>query len=273
MNIITLHDPEPIAAYLRRDAALYIYELGDLDPAYWSHTLWYGLEAEGQLFALALIYIGLDTPVLLMLANPLTPAYQVLLQQLQPLLPSSVYAHIHPQLAEHFTHYTLNTHGLYHKFRLASIEAAFAIDTQHVEPLDQSHLPEMYAFYAHSYPEHSFDARMLAAGFFYGIRENDQLVSVGGVHVFAPQQRVAALGNIATAPEARGRGYAAQITARLCQDLRPYADHIGLNVHAENTAAQACYQRVGFTYHADYLECSLEHNAATATARVPQPGA
>ena len=71
--------------------------------------------------------------------------------------------------------------------------------------------------------------------------------------------KVAALGNIATRPDCRGRGLATIVTARLCQELlRAGMECIGLNVRSDNRSAVACYERLGFERVADYGEYTLE---------------
>jgi predicted GNAT family acetyltransferase len=100
---------------------------------------------------------------------------------------------------------------------------------------------------------------MLETGFYFAIRRGGSLVSVAGVHVCSPQYRVAALGNITTRPDFRGQGLATAVTARLCQELRSAGiESIGLNVHAGNPGALACYQKIGFERVADYGESTLE---------------
>jgi predicted GNAT family acetyltransferase len=98
---------------------------------------------------------------------------------------------------------------------------------------------------------------MLQTGRYYGVRDAGRLLSVAGVHVHSPAMRVAALGNIATHPTARGRGLAAAVTARLCAELLRECDHVGLNVKADNQPAVACYSRLGFAPVAEYEECTL----------------
>ena len=88
--------------------------------------------------------------------------------------------------------------------------------------------------------------------------QGEELMSVAGVHVFSRRYRVAALGNIATHPQARGKGLARVVTAKLCQELRGEADHIGLNVKDDNAGAIACYERLGFERCAVYGEYTLE---------------
>jgi len=79
-------------------------------------------------------------------------------------------------------------------------------------------------------------------------------VCVAGVHVFSPRYRVAALGNIATHPAYRRRGFATMATAAVCTHLAPLCDCITLNVKADNAAALSCYSRLGFGVCASYEE-------------------
>jgi predicted GNAT family acetyltransferase len=100
---------------------------------------------------------------------------------------------------------------------------------------------------------------MLQTGFYYGVRRGPDLVSVAGVHVYSRPYQVAALGNITTRPDARGRGLATAATARLCQELlRAGVEHVGLNVKADNRAAIACYEKLGFERVAGYGEYTVE---------------
>jgi predicted GNAT family acetyltransferase len=95
----------------------------------------------------------------------------------------------------------------------------------------------------------------LDTGYYVGIRERGRLVCVAGVHVYSARQKVAALGNIATLPEARGRGHAQAATAVLCRRLLKTVTHVCLNVKADNQAAIACYRKLGFEVVASYEEC------------------
>jgi ribosomal protein S18 acetylase RimI-like enzyme len=114
------------------------------------------------------------------------------------------------------------------------------------------------AFYEHGYPGNWFVARMLETGLYKGVRRGDQWLALGGVHVYSATRGIAALGNIATHPSHRRRGLATSVTAALCLDLASRVKLIGLNVHAENHAAIACYGALGFKRVADYDELSLE---------------
>jgi predicted GNAT family acetyltransferase len=84
-------------------------------------------------------------------------------------------------------------------------------------------------------------------------------VSVAGVHVYSRQHKVAALGNITTRPDARGKGLATTVTARLCQELlRAGIECVGLNVKADNQSAITCYEKLGFERVADYGAYTVE---------------
>jgi RimJ/RimL family protein N-acetyltransferase len=91
-----------------------------------------------------------------------------------------------------------------------------------------------------------------------GVRVKDGgLISVAGVHVYSARYRVAALGNVTTQPDFRGRGLATATCARLCSALLETCDDIGLNVNVSNVAAIACYRTLGFTPVAVFEEFKL----------------
>jgi predicted GNAT family acetyltransferase len=95
---------------------------------------------------------------------------------------------------------------------------------------------------------------MLDTHQYFGIRSGGQLVSAGGIHVYSPVYGVAALGNIATHPTHRGKGYGKAVTARVCQSVAKAVKEIGLNVKADNQPAITCYERLGFKTIAVYGE-------------------
>jgi ribosomal protein S18 acetylase RimI-like enzyme len=123
-----------------------------------------------------------------------------------------------------------------------------------VVQLAPEHADEVVAFYAESYSTSYFEAVNLVRGPHVAIRDHRGIAAIAGVHVYSPAMRVAALGNIATRPDARGCGHARRVTAALCRLLQSEIDVIGLNVRADNAAAIACYRRVGFEVRHAYAE-------------------
>ena len=127
-----------------------------------------------------------------------------------------------------------------------------------VEILGPEHLTEVEVFYRDSYPGTWFHARMLETHRYVGLREDGNLASVAGVHVYSPRLGVAALGNVATHPSARGRGLAMTTCGHLCHLLQTdRISTISLNVRADNHAAIDVYERLGFSRAEEYLEVGL----------------
>lgn len=256
MRLISLHDKGTIEALLRRNPYLHLYSIGDLDDFFWEHTTWYGL---GRDDPPVLLYNAPTPPVLLALAvEPLAHARE-LLRLVMPLLPRRLYAHLSGNLADVLAEeYRVNSHGTHYKMGLTKAALLGGVEASEVRRLRKSDAHDLEALYRVSYPGNWFDARMLETGHYYGIERGGELVSVAGVHVYSPAYRVAALGNITTHPDWRGRGLAAMVTAKLCRELMSTADHIGLNVKADNVAAITCYEGLGFEKIASYEECLLE---------------
>jgi RimJ/RimL family protein N-acetyltransferase len=254
MKFICLHEKSEIEQFLRKDIQLHIYSIGDLDDFFWPYTTWYGLKTNGGLSAVVLLYSGQSLPILLALSED-RDAIQELLRSIHHLLPPQFYAHLSPGLEGAFsgTHY-LDPHGEHYKMALHSKTAVFAFDCSGVTPLSTAELEEIQEFYRESYPGNWFDPRMLETRQYFGIRAQGKLVSVGGIHVYSPQYRVAALGNIATHPSYRGQGYGKIVTAKVCQSVSEDVNEIGLNVKANNQSAIACYERLGFKTIAAYGE-------------------
>ena len=128
------------------------------------------------------------------------------------------------------------------------------IDCSYVKQIRSTDLALIQDFYKESHPENWFDSRMLETNRYFGIWEKRRLVSVAGIHVYSPQYKVAALGNISTLPTHRKQGYGTKVTAKLCQSLIDENVQIGLNVKADNTTAISCYEKLGFKIIASYEE-------------------
>ena len=256
--LVSLHDRDTIAAFLRRSPALHLYELGDLDDFFWPYTTWYALQVQGQVQGLALQYTGTALPVLLAVGEDDLEPMRRLLQSLVDFLPRRFYAHLSPGLVTALAPaYRAESHGLHLKMVLSGRAALNQIDTTGVVQLGPADQPALEEFYQASYPGNWFDPRMLQTGYYMGLRRGEEWVSVAGIHVYSPRYRVAALGNITTHPHFRGQGLATKVTARLCQALLETVETVGLNVKADNLSAISCYERLGFERVAEYEELMM----------------
>lgn len=262
MARIALHDQAQIAEFLCQDKGLHLYSIGDLDPFFWPQTLWYGWEEGNTLQALVLVYLGQSLPTVLAFGGP-TPAYQSLLTSLLPLLPMRFYLHLSAGLRPCLEPaYQLNSHGEHSRMVLVQpeklqVELARHADLSEVRSLGHGDLDAIENLYQRSYPGNWFDSRMLDTGMYRGIYQGPELVSIAGIHVYSPTWKVAALGNITTAPEVRGKGLSTLTTAFLCRDLLQSVDLIGLNVKSDNAAALACYHKLGFAEMGKFEEFDL----------------
>ncbi len=260
MTVVELRDRDALAAFLRRRPAVHAYELGDLDDFFWPHTRWLGWLDAGRLSQVALLYSEPNPPVLLALAEEPEAEMVDLLHAVSDRLPARVYAHLSPALPDAIASLLASASepALHRKLGLARPDALAEHDTEDVGLLRSADLDEVERFYAQAYPGTWFQRRMLDTGRYVGIRHRGALVCVAGVHVWSPAWRVAALGNVATLPEARGSGLATAACARLCRMLlEDGIDTVSLNVSADNAAAIRAYEKLGFTHAADYVEVVL----------------
>ena len=255
MEIQIIKDRSALEKYFRRDLPLHVYSLGDLDDFYWPRITCYGIQTGKGLENVITFYRGEGLPVLLAFGE-LDPDY---LRQLQPLLPDRFYSHMAPGLIKEFSDtYLVTEYGDHYKMSLVDSEPIRKTITNNTFQLTEKDLPEVNQLYKDSYPDNAFDPRMLKSGQYIGIRHQGHLASIAGIHTYSAAYRVAALGNVTTHPNYRGRGFGKAVTARLCQFLESRIDFIGLHVKCENQPALSLYQSLGFRISSVYGEFSLK---------------
>ncbi len=262
LQVVCLHSKQEVEGFCRRNPFLHFYALGDLDDFFWPHTTWFGLKDANGVQQLALFYFDptMRLPTLLAFAVEPERDLRELMRGLRPVLPRRFHAHLTRSVADVFADaYQIEFHGDFQKMGLIDPSRLVGVDGSAAVALSPNDAQELLTFYETSYPGNWFVPRMLKTGFYFGIRRGDGLASVAGVHAISHEYKVAALGNITTRPDARGHGFATIATARLCQELvRAGIECIGLNVKADNRAAIACYEKLGFERSARYGEYTLE---------------
>lgn len=254
MSVIRLYDKNRIEAFLRKNVYLHIYSIGDLDDFFFHDTLWYGWQESGEIQAVALLYTASDVPTLLALSEQQDVMWE-LVQSIFHALPEKFYAHLSPAVAEAVEgQCKIRSHGKHYKMGLINKSLLYDIDCSQVVRLTENDQDEMLVLYQEGYRNNWFNPRMLQTKQYFGLRLKNRLVSVAGVHIYSEQYKVAALGNIVTHPDYRGRHFGKVVTAALCQSLSEHVDNIGLNVKADNAAAIALYKKLGFEIIAFYYE-------------------
>jgi ribosomal protein S18 acetylase RimI-like enzyme len=98
-----------------------------------------------------------------------------------------------------------------------------------------------------------FYPAMVARGVFFGVYEDDQLVAAAGTHLLSREEGAAAMGNIYTRRDRRGRGLGRIVTAGVMRALAA-VETVGLNVRAGNAAAIHLYESLGFARHCQFYE-------------------
>ncbi len=254
-------DPDVIRGVLRHDAITAAYMLGDLAPVYADYCSWYAhrsSELDANIDALVLVYSGLSAPVVLTWGQ--AAGVDAILADRIDELPRRGHVHLLPSHVDPVDRrYQLEQ--LRPMVRMGLKAAAFSPPMPSlaipIEQLEHRHTGEIMALYAH-YPDSFFEPHQLSTGHYYGARVDDVLVSVAGVHVFSKPDRLAALGNIVTHPDFRGRGLSTACTQHLCERLIAEGTEVlALNVDRRNRSAFRVYEKLGFTENNTYLEAFL----------------
>ncbi|MFW9827249.1 MAG: GNAT family N-acetyltransferase [Candidatus Thorarchaeota archaeon] len=253
-----IKDKENLYNLFMKDVFLFAYHIGDLDDFYFSDCTWFGLEENGQLTEVVLLYSGLKVPTLLIFGSSQKIPY--LVEGIIDKLPDCFYCHyqgdFHELLESQYQMKFLGTH-LKMKFQgeLANLPNNNTSETIRLTKDDEQNLLSLYQ---ESYPEGYFVPYMLKSGKYYGVKVDKKIVSVAGVHVFSPLYNIAVLGNITTHPNFRGRGLARKCTSQLLKSFGGEVDRIGLNVKKDNVIALQLYENLGFRVHATYNEAYFE---------------
>jgi ribosomal protein S18 acetylase RimI-like enzyme len=231
---------------LETDRIWSAYALADLDPRMDKHCEWLFDEN-----AVILIYKGLTPPLLFFQGGPKE------LSSLQGRVPPGSFQYSLTGTYKALFEKRLKPSHETRMWRMVLQPDDFpGAQMSDVAGLGPADLPAILALFAdHADQPDAFDQAQLNEGPFYGIFDRDELVCLAGIHVLSDWASVAAVGNVFTRPDKRGRGLAtrtsaAVVSALLEREIRT----IVLNVAMENEPAIRCYRRLGFTPYCVYYE-------------------
>jgi RimJ/RimL family protein N-acetyltransferase len=282
MHVVALRQLDRLRPFLWADRFFADYALGDLDPAHFQLADWFGAEEAGELCAVVMVYHDLQPPILfatgdgrgieLILDGMLRPPQIELSirEEHLPIIEEFYQARTIPMLKMALVpddfqpayQWSLRAQSAKQssaaKDEIASSQTALTcpalLGGVAMTKLDVSHMPLLEELYAHGGGD-AFRQRSLELGVFYGVFDNEHLVSVAGTHIVSDQERIAALGNVMTHPAYRGHGLATAATHAVCDELLDRGIQlIGLSVGRFNQAAQRVYEKIGFKRHIPFYE-------------------
>jgi len=235
MEIIEIKDKDTVHEFLLKDPYLHLYELGNLQESLFRHIRWHAAVEKGVIRAVSMLYISEKhtRPVYLLLENTNMDAAAALLRGTLAELPDNFFAHIskglHKELEAVFQ---VSIPVPYDKMM---IKGDILIDKnirypEYTYRINRDDFETVDGILRSVNPDAFFVPAMLRTGKYFCIRKNASLLSMAGVHFYSREIGVAAIGNVMTMPDDRGKGYAASVTASLCRDLWKEVKFIGLNV-------------------------------------------
>jgi GNAT superfamily N-acetyltransferase len=241
MPILTNKDD--IRAALRRDPVWGVYALSDLDPTLFPRTKWFvpGLTLVLDLYDTTILFSTGPGAVREALDHVTWPVHL------------QVQADVLAEVARYAT--VTSTKVM---IRMAwngtkSDRAASRVARR----LSSEDVPALKALYADGdatgeSPDFFFPS-MVSDGVFFGVDEGGSLVAAAGTHVLAREEHAAAIGNVYTRRDRRGRGFGRIVTSAVLDALAGIGT-IGLNVRADNDAAIRMYEGLGFVRHCEFTE-------------------
>lgn len=99
-----------------------------------------------------------------------------------------------------------------------------------------------------------FTMAQIEEGIYYGLWKDGRLVSVAGTHFVSSVIGIAAVGNVYTHPDHRGKGYAGLCTGAVTEELLKKVPQVVLNVNSRNAPAISVYARLGYVEHCRLAE-------------------
>jgi len=256
IEAVPTRDRTLLRNFLERDRLRAAYAVADLEEREFAKTRW-GMASEGgEPIAVVLEYGGLTPQPLFVMGDP--DGIVAVLREV-----------IRPRLA-----YLAADEG-----HLSAIGGLYRIDpgppmvrmsvnrqmfrpvqgpVQRLVPADIVDLNRLYGLgFAGWLPADS-----IARGVYYGVRIAGRLVAAAGTHVISPEGRIAAVGNVMTNVDFRGRGFAKQTTSAVTQELLRACDDVVLNVRADNPPALAAYRALGYRDYCRFEERLVHRRGA-----------
>ena len=241
-------DRERLRGFLESDRIFAAYALCDLDDREFARTRWGLALHDGEPVALGLEYAGLSPqPVFVMGDDDGISA--ILGRVVRPRV--AYVAALEDSLSAVEAHYRVDPGPpMVRMWVDRTTFAPYPADVARLYPADAGDLNRLYQLGFTSW----LPSSSIAEGVYFGFRVGGRLVAAAGTHVLSRQARIGVVGNVMTASEYRGRGYAKATTGAVTAELLRSCDLVVLNVRADNPPALAAYRALGYTEHVRFEE-------------------
>lgn len=240
-----LTDKHAIRTILRHDPVWSVYALGDLAPHMFGKTQWFGTESGPDV---ALVLHDYGTSILFATG---TDAVREALQHVTSPVHLQVQA---DSLAEIERHATVTAKKAMLRMAWKGQTPKTEASARRLTAADVPALTQLFADgeVAGESPDFFYPS-MVTDGVFFGVYDGATLVAAAGTHLFAPEESAAAIGNIYTMRDRRGRGLGRVVTSAVLAAVKDI-ETVGLNVRADNLAALHLYESLGFVRHCPFYE-------------------
>ena len=235
-----------IRKLLETDRIWSAYALADLDPEWNEFSEWYL-----HLDSLILIFRAFNPSILFAMGHP--QGLEILFKE----IPNDRYTYTLLGYSRAIIRDRLKIKTENHMWRMALKSEGFpGTLAEGVVKLREADLDSIQKlFNGHPDRPDAFTPVQLKTGIFYGTYLGEDLISIAGTHILSHWASVAAIGNVFTRPDQRGKGYATRVTARVVKEaLDQGIKTIVLNVAMDNTPAITCYRKLGFWPYCGYYE-------------------
>lgn len=242
-------DGKAIRAFLEQDRGYAAYALGDLEPCFFQHCVWYVAQAQDIPQALALLFTGMEPYVLFLMGEQ--EGLEAILDRAP--LPQRAYINCRPSDLD-LVKSTYELVSPDHMWRMILRPEAFRPVPGDVMRLGAEECDELTEFYREGGDTLFFLPYQLERGVYYGVRVDGKLVAATGTHLLAPSVGMACVGNVLTRAEYRRQGYGAATTSAVVAELLSMELTVVLNVRQDNAPAIRLYERLGFRRYCSFVE-------------------
>lgn len=248
-DVKELTDKAQILEFLMSDRIYAAYAIGDLTPGLFEQAEWFGAEGNGRLRALAMHFRGVMVPVLFLMGDK--EGIRAILEKNLP--PEPVYINCR---SEHMpvVHGVCQWDEPIAMWRMSLTGKPFHPISHNCVRLTSGHAKQLKDLYDQGGMP-GFTEEQVERGIFYGLFNKGILIAAAGTHLVSPTYNVAAVGNVFTHQDHRGKGLGTATTNAVLTELMELGIRdIILNVAQDNKPAIHIYERSGFERYCPFFE-------------------